>query len=175
MSTRFEEINDKSNSIETRSKKIKDKLSKAQTDYIAILGIFASVVLAFVGGMTFSTSVLNNIKDVSIYRLLIVALAIGIVFVTVIFFMFYFIGILTRHNQFTLKTCIPLGIVYLIFGILISIVLYMWNCGAVESRDDKIKKQYESIEVTESEIVETSAAPDITEQIDFETNNAAIE
>lgn len=150
-------------------------LEKAQTDYIAILGIFASVVLAFVGGMTFSTSVLNNIKDVSIYRLLIVALAIGIVFVTVIFFMFYFIGILTRHNQFTLKTCIPLGIVYLIFGILIGIVLYMWNCGAVESRDDKIKKQYESTEVTESEIVETSDASDITEQIDFETTNAAIE
>lgn len=169
------ELAKETNDLRDETRAIKETLSKAQTDYIAILGIFASVVLAFVGGMTFSTSVLNNIKEVSIYRLLIVALAIGIVFVTVIFFMFYFIGILTRHNQFTLKTCIPLGIVYLIFGILIGIVLYMWNCGAVESRDDKIKKQFESIEVTESEIVETSDTPDVTEQIDFETTNAAIE
>lgn len=117
-------LSNKVEEIQEDAKNIRDSVEKSKLDYIAILGIFASVVLAFVGGMTFSTSVLNNIKDVSIYRLLIVALAIGIVFVTVIFFMFYFIGILTRHNQFTLKTCIPLGIVYLIFGILIGIVLF---------------------------------------------------
>ena len=58
---------------------------------------------------------------------------------------------------------------------MIGIVLSMWNCGTVESRDDKIKKQFESTEVTESEIVETSDAPEITEQIDFETTNAANE
>lgn len=133
---------------------LKETLDKAQTDYIAILGIFASVVLAFVGGMAFSTSVLENIRDVSIYRLLTVALIIGIVFVTVIFLMFYFVGILTRQKQFTLKTCVPLIIVYAIFGILLCSVFVMWMRGTVESRNSKITRQYESIETTETEITD---------------------
>ena len=149
---------------ETRT--LKETLDKAQTDYIAILGIFASVVLAFVGGMAFSTSVLENIRDVSIYRLLTVALIIGMVFVTVIFLMFYFVGILTRQKQFTLKTCVPLIIVYAIFWILLCSVFVMWMCGTVESRNSKITRQYESIETTETEI---------TDSIESEKNNAAAE
>lgn len=143
---------------------IHSSLDKAQTDYIAILGIFASVVLAFVGGMAFSTSVLENIRDVSIYRLLTVSLIIGMVFVTVIFLMFYFVGILTRQKQFTLKTCVPLIIVYTIFGILLCSVFVMWKCGTVELRNSKITRQYEYIETTESETTE------ITEQTESETN-----
>ena len=36
-----------------------------QKEYIAILGIFAAVVLAFTGGIAFTTSVLQNIHMVS--------------------------------------------------------------------------------------------------------------
>lgn len=151
---------------------IKNNLDKAQTDYIAILGIFASVVLAFVGGMAFSTSVLENIKGVSIYRLLIVALVVGIVFVTVIFFMFYFIGVLARQKLCSIKACAPLGAVYAIFGILIFIVFKMWQGGTVEIRDNKIRNHFESIE---SEAAETSVEPDVTSQIYFEQNNATTE
>ncbi|EAL3935706.1 hypothetical protein A0Z70_08355 [Campylobacter lari] len=49
---------------------IKDNLSKQQTQYITILGIFASIVLTFVSGLVFSTSVLSNIDKVSIFRLI---------------------------------------------------------------------------------------------------------
>ena len=167
MSTRFEEINDKSNSIETRSKEIEDKLSKAQTDYIAILGIFASVVLAFVGGMAFSTSVLENIKDVSIYRLLIVALIIGIVFVTVIFLMFYFIGVLTGRHLNDERSIHPLLLSYGLFILLIAIVYAMWYHGDVETRNKRVDDQ--------ATIVETSVEPDVTSQIYFEQNNATTE
>lgn len=166
------DLSEKVSNLQKDADDIHRSLDKAQADYIAILGIFASVVLAFVGGMAFSTSVLENIKGVSIYRLLIVALVIGIVFVTVIFFMFYFVGVLARQKLFNLKTCIPLGIVYLIFGILTSIVFIMWQNGTVELRDDEIRKHFESIE---SEAAETSAEPDVTSQIYFEQNNATIE
>lgn len=159
------DLSEKVSNLQKDADDIHRSLDKAQADYIAILGIFASVVLAFVGGMAFSTSVLENIKGVSIYRLLIVALVIGIVFVTVIFFMFYFVGVLARQKLFNLKTCIPLGIVYLIFGILTSIVFIMWQNGTVELRDDEIRKHFESIE---SEAAETSAEPDVTSQIYFE-------
>lgn len=58
------------NQYETKLAKATRKMNDAQKEYIAILGIFASIVLTFVGGMAFSTSVLQNIDAISIYRLL---------------------------------------------------------------------------------------------------------
>lgn len=52
---------------------IKKELKSIEKDYITILGIFASIILAFVGGITFSSSVLNNIHQASIFRIIIVA------------------------------------------------------------------------------------------------------
>lgn len=51
---------------------VQEQLKGVEKEYISILGIFAAIVLAFVGGITFSTSVLQNISEVSIYRLLMV-------------------------------------------------------------------------------------------------------
>ena len=48
-----------------------EKVDNAQKESITILGIFSAVILAFIGGMTFTSSVLSNINSVSIYRLLI--------------------------------------------------------------------------------------------------------
>ena len=167
MNNKYKEISKKSGAIEAKHKEFEDKLSKAQTDYIAILGIFASVVLAFVGGMAFSTSVLENIKDVSIYRLLIVALIIGIVFVTVIFLMFYFIGVLTGRHLNDERSMHPLLLSYGLFILLIAIVYAMWYHGDVETRNKRVDDQ--------ATIVETSVEPDVTSQIYFEQNNATTE
>lgn len=80
-----EKTNKRFSEIESKSKEIEKKLEKSQVDYITVLGVFASVILAFVGAFTFSTSVLNNIKDVSIYRLICVSVIIGLVFFNTIF------------------------------------------------------------------------------------------
>ena len=67
-----------------------------QKEYTTILGIFASIVLAFTGGMVFSTSVLENIGDISIYRLIMVSCIIGIVFINMIWIL---VSYLARINQ----------------------------------------------------------------------------
>lgn len=167
LSASVKQMNNKFQSMKRKSVAMEDKLSKAQTDYIAILGIFASVVLAFVGGMAFSTSVLENIKDVSIYRLLIVALIIGIVFVTVIFLMFYFIGVLTGRHLNDERSIHPLLLSYGLFILLIAIVYAMWYHGDVETRNKRVDDQ--------ATIVEISVEPDVTSQIYFEQNNATTE
>ena len=167
LSASVKQMNNKFQSMKRKSVAMEDKLSKAQTDYIAILGIFASVVLAFVGGMAFSTSVLENIKDVSIYRLLIVALIIGIVFVTVIFLMFYFIGVLTGRHLNDERSIHPLLLSYGLFILLIAIVYAMWYHGDVETRNKRVDDQ--------ATIIEISVEPDVTSQIYFEQNNATTE
>lgn len=71
-------------SIEKTRKELQKEVKGMEKEYISILGIFSSVVLAFVGGLTFSTSVLNNVDNVSIYRLVAIALIIGFVFINMI-------------------------------------------------------------------------------------------
>lgn len=71
-------------SITEEKEKLRDEVKRIEREYITILGIFSAIMLAFVGSFTFSTSVLNNISEVSAYTLALIALIIGLVFVVLI-------------------------------------------------------------------------------------------
>ena len=72
-------------------KKIEDNQKQMQNEYVTILGIFAAIVLAFTGGMTFSSSVLNNISKASVYRLSLISFIIGLVFFNLIWVLIDFV------------------------------------------------------------------------------------
>ena len=74
------------------SDEVKKKAEEVQHDSITVLGIFASIVLTFTGGMMFSTSVLENIGDASAYRVIIIALIIGLVLLNAIIALIMYIG-----------------------------------------------------------------------------------
>ena len=57
---RVDNLLDEIVSSQSDIKKAQDKIDNAQKEYITILGIFAAVVITFVGGIAFSTSVLQN-------------------------------------------------------------------------------------------------------------------
>ena len=67
------------------------EIKSVEKEYISILGIFAAIVLAFVGGITFSTSVLQNISAVSVFRLLLVVDFLAFVLINVIYILVKFI------------------------------------------------------------------------------------
>ena len=71
-------------SIVDEKEKLHQEVKGIEKEYITILGIFASIMLAFVGSFTFSTSVLNNISKADVYSLALIALVIGLVFVILI-------------------------------------------------------------------------------------------
>lgn len=122
---------------EATEKKIVDvesKLENSQKEYITILGIFAAVVLAFTGGIAFSTSVLNNIAQASVYRTIIISLIIGLVLVNVLFGLFYYINTLVNKD----KKVLPLIISNIVIIILLIVTVAAWDFGWVESRDDRI-------------------------------------
>ncbi|MDY4971429.1 MAG: hypothetical protein SO101_14410, partial [Lachnospiraceae bacterium] len=65
-----------------------------------ILGIFASIVLAFTGGIAFSTSVLQNISNVSIYRLTMIVICLACVLMNVIYLLVWFIkGLIKKEGD----------------------------------------------------------------------------
>ena len=98
------------NSVEDTKKKLKEEVQKdikgIEKEYITILGIFAAIVLAFVGGITFSSSVLQNMASVSIYRLLIVIDFLGFILINTIYLLMKFVFVINNHDVevFKIKT-----------------------------------------------------------------------
>ncbi|PAF41442.1 hypothetical protein [Helicobacter sp. 11S03491-1] len=104
----------------TTNEKLENDLKNQKNQYITILGIFASIVLAFVGVFTFSTSIFSNIDKSSIYRLIFVMAFIVCLFTNLLYFLFDFIkniGMEKRQRSFKEH------FVIVSFNILILIVL----------------------------------------------------
>lgn len=83
------------NQLKKNSDEIKNELNgelkKTRSEYITILGIFASIIIAFVAGLTFSTSVLSNIDKSSVYRLAFIVCLIGLFVTNILHYLYAFI------------------------------------------------------------------------------------
>lgn len=108
------------NSIDEAKENLQKQIKGIEKEYISILGIFASIVLAFVGGITFSTSVLQNISSTSVFRLLLVVDFLAFVLINVIYILVKFIFTINEKNAeiFNIKTlnaaCLIIAIVIII-------------------------------------------------------------
>ena len=68
-----------------------DNLKGMQREYITILGIFASIIIAFVANMTFSSSILQNIDKPNTFKLVSIMCFLGIFIVNILNILFNFI------------------------------------------------------------------------------------
>jgi hypothetical protein len=137
----IKEAQEKQKRFEKTQALAEQKLDNSQKEYITILGIFSAVVLAFIGGITFSTSVLNNIAQASIYRIVLISLIIGLVFINIIFSMFYYI------NKFMVRRARiwPMIISNIVFVVLLGVTVLSWNFGWVESRNSRVHESESSV------------------------------
>ena len=90
-----EQINNAKNSL----KDFEQTSKNIQKDYIAILGVFAAIILAFVSGLVFSNSVLQNIDKASIYKLLLISVTIGFFITNILLFLFNFIKSIAKQDN----------------------------------------------------------------------------
>ena len=95
---RLIKLDDKSKDIEKQMESNRDIQRNMQNQYISILGIFAAIVLAFTGGMTFSSSVLSNLEESTIYRIILITLILGIVLFDVIWLLMDFIRVINKEK-----------------------------------------------------------------------------
>lgn len=112
---------------------LRKEAKSMQKEYIAILGIFASIVLAFTAGIVFSSKVLEFMHLSSIYRIIIVTLIIGIVIINILYGLFYYIGKIV--NEIYDTKIKPLVITNLIIVGLIGLTVLGWYFGVVEKRN----------------------------------------
>ncbi|GAA7071340.1 hypothetical protein HpBGD24_09950 [Helicobacter pylori] len=88
--SRVKDVSIRLNDLNKNYKKLSEELNKQQTQYITILGIFASIVLTFVAGLTFFTSVLSNIDKANAYRLVFVMAFMVLFFGNILYLLFFF-------------------------------------------------------------------------------------
>lgn len=117
------------NSIEEAKENLQKQIKGVEKEYITILGIFAAIVLAFVGGITFSTSVLQNISATSIFRLLLVVDFLAFVLINTIYILLKFIFAINDKNTklFNIKA---LNIACLLIAVII-VISWIFNVDQV--------------------------------------------
>ena len=130
-------LNEQSSTVRTQIDDQLEKVKGMQKEYIAILGIFASAVLAFTGGFAFSTSVFQNLHLSNIYRIVLISLILGIVLTNILYGLFYYIDRLV--NGASNKSITPLWITNLLFSLLIIGTIVCWRKGVVEKRNLNIE------------------------------------
>lgn len=77
--------------IKSDVENVEQEIKNSQKDYITILGMFASIVLAFTNGLAFNTSVLENMHNNSIYRIVFVATLLAETTIHLVYLLFDFI------------------------------------------------------------------------------------
>lgn len=78
--------------------KLNDEVKSSRREYITILGVFASIILAFVAGLSFSNAVLSNIDKASIYRLSFIVCLIGLFITNILHYLYKFIKDIHFNN-----------------------------------------------------------------------------
>jgi hypothetical protein len=109
----FQETTEKNNELTgniTESKKklemVEKNLKDSTTQSITILSIFAGVVMAFTGGMSYISQALAALNSIGPYRAGVFILLIGIVMFNLIFLLLYMIGKLTdKYTGSTMCKC----------------------------------------------------------------------
>lgn len=122
LNKKFEEADKKFYEID----ELKIKIQAMQKDYITILGIFSAIVITFVAGLVFSSSVLENIKDVSIYRLLLIIWCIAFAIISILQGLYRFIENILYGKQIT--TYAVLLTIFAIITIFISGIALIYMC-----------------------------------------------
>ncbi len=94
----IDDITKKQKDLEIKHDEVVENIDNAKREtkelanqYITILGIFASIVLAFTGGIAFSTSVFENIEKASIFRIILIIVLLGFILINVLNILVWFI------------------------------------------------------------------------------------
>lgn len=127
--TELQKVSETLAQVEDNMKRMEDTVEMAddmQKQYITILGIFASIVLAFTGGIAFSTSVLENIASSSIYRTLLIAVVLAFVLTNVIYILTRFVMEIVNKKREKITYPKYMVVLNTIYGIFILCILLCW-------------------------------------------------
>lgn len=108
-------VEETANAATNKAKKlIDDSKAETQRDNVTVLGIFTGIVVAFVAGMTFSSSILQNIDKASSYRLGAMAVIMALFFFDLVALLISFLGKVARVDTENIRAIVIVANVVLI-------------------------------------------------------------
>ena len=127
---------DMKETIEANYKEDLDKkLKETQKDYIAILGIFATIVLTFVTGFVFANISFQNLNNTSIYRLITGILLVGFILINMLCLLINFLenmNILPKLKNTNYTTLKNFKSINIIIFILLFFTIVSWFFDILE-------------------------------------------
>lgn len=134
---------------EKEIEKAENRSAKKMTEAsVTILGIFSAVILTFNGVLSLIASGLQNINGVSVYRLVLISLILGLISFNLIFGLFNYLNIFrnkisSKEEEEPLKkqknkSLIVFWVTDIILVVLMVLTVIAWWCGTVEARNNKI-------------------------------------
>lgn len=97
-SLRINEINEQINDVTTKLEDAKKKMNNSYSDFIAILGVFAGIVLVFFGGTSILGNIIGNMQKMETVKAVMMCSITGIVVFDIIFMFIYYIAKLLDRN-----------------------------------------------------------------------------
>lgn len=94
--SKTESMSNKYQDLKKDYDEIAAKSEKVMIDFVAILGVFASIIFAVFGGFKQLEALGNNLQHISIYKMFLYIGSTGIVITSIIFISFYAVSKLTR-------------------------------------------------------------------------------
>lgn len=88
----YTEMENKAADIEAKINRFSERLSKIQIDFVAILSIFAAVVVAFSSGSNYMLSSLSAVRQSFAKEVIFTVLICGLLLMDTLFMLIYFIG-----------------------------------------------------------------------------------
>jgi hypothetical protein len=99
ISSTMTNLNSKMATATNDLRKASEQAASIQTELIAVLSIFAAIVVTFSGGFTFLGSVMTSISSIEYYEsVVLVALVCGLVIFNTIFLLLYMVGKIINRN-----------------------------------------------------------------------------
>lgn len=153
---RIDQINEiklQANKIKEENSKLHKRLNKAnqeiadsKKEYIAILGIFASIMLSFVAGLTFTNSILANMHSVSTPKLMLIFCVLALFLIGILKSLFNFLKDICNKQEDNNQECkkcenIILKIIITIICTAVTIVIF-----GVFISNDKVSKFYNTLD-----------------------------
>ena len=105
--------------------KVEKEIKNLKVDYIAILGLFSTIVLAFVGGLTLTSITLSNISIVPIPKIVFVIGCLTISILLIFWMLIYFIALIKDNLQPKNKWRLPIIIISI--SIIALVVFSIFN------------------------------------------------
>lgn len=117
---------------------------------MTILGIFSAIVLAFSGGMVYSSSVLENINKSSAYRILFICVAIGFTLVNAIIALLIYLGKVINptkdREKISLKNFLISNLYWIIVNTIFVLaaiaIIFKWEHSTEKALNEQSNRYY---------------------------------